>query len=281
MSKITYNERLSSHPRDVKHYDTAALRNDFFIDKVFEADSINLVYSHYDRFVAGGAMPVEETLRLEPIEPLKADYFCERRELGIINLGGKARITADDAVYELGFKEALYIARETRDITFASIETNRPALLWLNSAPAHKTFTSKLIRRSDANIIKLGDVKYANKRCINQYIVPVTCETCQLEMGLTELEVGSVWNTMPPHTHARRMEVYLYTDLEEGQAVCHLMGEPTETRHLWLKNNQAVISPDWSIHSAAGTTSYSFIWGMAGENHAFNDMDGIKITDLR
>ena len=281
MNKIEYSERLASHPRDVKHYDTEMLRKEFLIENVFEDDRVRLVYSGFDRMIAGGAVPRSEAITLEPADLMKAAYFCERRELGIINIGGKALITTDGVSCELGFKEALYITQGTKEIIFASESPAHPALLYLNSTPAHRPYKNKLIRRSDVNVIPLGDEKYANKRCINQFIVAKTCETCQLQMGLTELQPGSVWNTMPPHTHSRRMEVYLYTDLEEGQAVCHFMGEGDETRHIWMRNNQAVISPNWSIHSASGTSNYTFIWGMAGENLDFNDMDVIKPTELK
>ena len=281
MSIIEYSERLASHPRDVKHYDTEALRQEFLIENLFEDDKVKLVYTGYDRMIAGGVVPKSDAIKLEPIDPMKAAYFCERRELGIINLGGKALITADETTYELCCKEALYLTQGTKEIIFESASTDQPALLYLNSAPAHRAFKNKLIRRSDVNVIPLGEEKYANKRNINQSIVAKTCETCQLQMGFTELQPGSVWNTMPPHTHTRRMEVYLYTDLEEGQAVCHFMGEGNETRHIWMHNNQAVISPNWSIHSAAGTSNYTFIWGMAGENLDFSDMDVIKPTEIK
>ena len=281
MNQIEYSERFASHPRDVKHYDTEMLRKEFLIENIFEDDKVKLIYTSYDRMIAGGAVPKSGALKLEPIDPMKAAYFCERRELGIINIGSKALITVDGTSYELCYKEALYITQGTKEIILESENPAQPALLYINSAPAHRTFKNKLVRRSDVNIIPLGEEKYANKRCINQFIVAKTCETCQLQMGLTELQPGSVWNTMPPHTHSRRMEVYLYTDLEEGQAVCHFMGESNETRHIWLRNNQAIISPNWSIHSASGTSNYTFIWGMAGENLDFNDMDVINPTELK
>jgi 4-deoxy-L-threo-5-hexosulose-uronate ketol-isomerase len=212
---------------------------------------------------------------------MKAAYFCERRELGIINIGGKALIKVDNVGYELDFKEALYITQGSKDIIFESMDAVQPAMLYLNSAPAHRAFTNKLIRRDDVNVIEVGKTEDSNHRRIRQFIVTATCKTCQLQMGITELSPGSVWNTMPPHTHNRRMEVYLYTDVKEGQSVCHFMGKGNETRHIWIHNNQAVISPNWSIHAAAGTSNYSFIWGMAGENLDFNDMDVIKPIDLR
>jgi 4-deoxy-L-threo-5-hexosulose-uronate ketol-isomerase len=208
MSIIEYTEKFASHPCDVKHYDTALLREEFLIESVFEDDKVKLIYSGYDRFVAGGAVPKSEAIKLEPIEPMKAEYFCERRELGIINIGGNARILVDGTCYELGYKEALYVTKGSKEIVFGSMDTAKPAMLYLNSAPAHKTFISKLIKQSDVKVMDLGNEKDSNKRRIKQFIVASTCETCQLQMGITELEPGSVWNTMPPHTHSRRMEVY-------------------------------------------------------------------------
>ena len=281
MGIIEYTEKFASHPRDVKHYDTAMLREEFLIESVLEDDKVKLTYTGYDRFVAGGAVPKSGPIKLEPIEPMKAAYFCERRELGIINLGGNARILVDGIYYIVGFKEALYVTQGSKEIVFGSMDAAQPAILYLNSAPAHKAFSNKLIKQSDAIVIDLGNENDSNKRRIRQFIVAATCETCQLQMGIAELQSGSVWNTMPPHTHSRRMEVYLYTDVHEGQAVCHFMGQPDETRHIWMLNNQAVISPNWSIHSAAGTSNYSFIWGMAGENLNFTDMDVIKPIDLK
>ena len=281
MNKTEYSEKFASHPRDVKHYDTALLRDEFLIETIFENDKVKLTYSGFDRFVAGGAVPKSEAIKLEPIEPMKADYFCERRELGIINIGGKALVNVDGIRYELGFKESLYITQGSKEIVFESHNTDQPAMLYLNSTPAHRAYTNKMLRQRDYNVLEVGNEKDSNKRRIMQFIVGATCQTCQLQMGITELYPGSVWNTMPPHTHSRRMEVYFYTDVPEGHAVCHFMGQPDETRHIWLKNNQAVISPNWSIHSAAGTSSYSFVWGMAGENMNFTDMDPIKPIDLK
>lgn len=281
MNSIEFQEKFASHPRDVNHYDTSLLREEFLIETLFEVDKINLVYTGYDRFIVGGAIPQNKSLNLEAIDPMKASYFCERRELGIINIGGLAQIIVDEHIYDLGNKEAIYIAKGTKKVEMVSMDKNQPAILYLNSAPAHKTFTNKLIKQTDVNIMELGNEKDANKRCIRQFIVAATCETCQLQMGITELQPGSVWNTMPAHTHSRRMEVYLYTDVPENQAICHFMGEPNETKHIWMKNNQAVISPNWSIHSAAGTSNYSFVWGMAGENLDFKDMDVISPIDLK
>ncbi len=281
MSKAIYSERFASHPRDVKNYSTELLRKEFLIENLFEDDKVMLTYSGYDRFIIGGAVPKNGPLNLESIPPIKADYFCERRELGIINLGGNARIVTDDESHYLGFKEAIYITKGTKKIVLESLISSAPALLYLNSATAHKSYSNKIIKTEDVNVIELGNSEHSNKRCIRQYIIPKNCPTSQLVMGMTELEPGNVWNTMPPHTHNRRMEVYLYTDIPEGQSICHFMGQPDETRHIWLLNNQAVISPNWSIHAAAGTSNYSFIWGMAGENMDFSDIDDLKQTDLK
>lgn len=281
MSSIEYTEKFAAHPRDVKRYDTGLLRKEFLIESVFEKNKVKLTYSGYDRFVAGGAVPESQSIELEPIEPMKAGYFCERRELGIINIGGEALVNVDGTRYEVGFKEALYITRGSKDIVFESKDQAQPAMLYLNSAPAHKTFRNQLIKEDDIKIMELGDEQASNRRRIKQFIVAATCQTGQLQMGITELQPGNVWNTMPPHTHTRRMEVYFYTDLPEDQAVCHFMGRPDETRHIWMKNNQGVISPNWSIHAGAGTSSYSFIWGMAGENLDFTDMDMVRAPELR
>jgi len=281
MTKISYEERYESHPKDVKSYDTQSLRNKFLIDNIFVEGEISLTYTHYDRFIAGGIVPLEIPLELTPIDPLKAENFCDRREVGIINIGGDGIVKVDGTAYNLSAKEALYIGKDTRSVIFESLDTLNPALFYLNSAPAHKAFPNKKITLEDVIYMDLGSKADANERQILQYIIAETVETCQLQMGMTELKSGSVWNTMPAHTHNRRMEVYLYTNLGENQAVCHFMGEGQETRHIWMSNNQAVISPPWSIHSGVGTSNYTFLWGMAGENLDFTDMDGIKKTELR
>ncbi|TXE07244.1 5-dehydro-4-deoxy-D-glucuronate isomerase [Seonamhaeicola algicola] len=281
MTKITYDERYEAHPEDVKTYGTQKLRDHFLIDKVFVENKITLTYTHYDRYVAGGAVPVNGVLNLEAIEPLKAEHFCNRREVGVINIGGEGTVTVDGTAYVLNKKEAIYIGMGAITVTFESSDVSNPALFYINSAPAHHSFPTKKIGREDANVLQLGSKEDANERELFQYIVSATVETCQLQMGITELKPGSVWNTMPAHTHNRRMEVYMYTDVAEGQAVCHFMGPGHETRHIWMSNNQAVISPPWSIHSGAGTSNYSFLWGMAGENLDFTDMDGIPKNELR
>lgn len=261
--------------------DTAALRNAFLIENIFTNDTINLTLTHYDRFIAGGAMPVSESIALPNPEKLKAQFFLERRELGIINVGGKGNVNVDGQAYELDFKEALYIGKGAKDVRFTSADKTKPAKFYINSAPAHHSYPTKKIARAQAEVVELGSPATANHRVINKLIVNSVLEVCQLQMGMTELKTGSVWNTMPAHTHDRRMEVYFYFEVPEGQSVCHFMGEPQETRHLWMQNEQAVISPNWSIHSGAGTSNYTFIWGMAGENLDYGDMDHCAIPALR
>ncbi|MDP5170341.1 MAG: 5-dehydro-4-deoxy-D-glucuronate isomerase [Bacteroidia bacterium] len=278
---MKYQVRYGAHPDDVKGYDTHRLRDSFLIETLFEPDDIQLVYSMFDRYIVGGAMPQKGPLHLETIDPLKSDFFLQRRELGIINVGGPAHIHADQQTYELGYKEALYLGMGTRDVTFESVNPAEPALLYLNSAPAHHAYPCKLIRREDAEVVELGSLETANARTIRKLIVSSVVEVCQLQMGMTELKTGSVWNTMPAHTHDRRMEAYFYFEVPAGQSVCHMMGQPQETRHIWMQNHQAVLSPAWSIHCGAGTSNYTFIWGMAGENLNYGDMDTHAITDLR
>jgi 4-deoxy-L-threo-5-hexosulose-uronate ketol-isomerase len=276
----TYESRYASSPKAVKQYDTQQLRDEFLIDNLMEVGKINLTYTHYDRYIAGSAVPVQP-LKLETIDPLKADYFLERREIGIINIGGKGTVEVDGTVYELGLKDALYIGSGNKEVIFKSNDANNPAKYYLNSAPAHKSFPIKKVSKAEANKLELGSLETANHRTVNQMIIGGIVTTCQLQMGMTELKTGSVWNTMPAHVHDRRMEIYFYMDIPENQAVCHFMGQPQETRHIWINNHQAVISPPWSIHCGSGTSNYTFIWGMAGENLDYNDMDVAKITDLR
>jgi 4-deoxy-L-threo-5-hexosulose-uronate ketol-isomerase len=265
--------RYAAHPQDFKSYDTERLRNEFLIENVFIADEISLVYSMYDRYMVGGAMPVKKSLKLNTIDELKAEQFLDRREMGILNVGGEAEITAGSKVYTIGFKEALYLGKGTKDVVFKSADSNTPAKLYINSAPAHHAYPSKKVTLKDAEVVVLGGLETSNHRTVNKLLVNTVIETCQLQMGMTELKVGSVWNTMPVHTHNRRMEAYFYFEVPEKQAICHFMGDPDETRHIWMKNEQAVLSPSWSIHSAAGTSNYTFIWGMAGENLDYGDMD--------
>jgi 4-deoxy-L-threo-5-hexosulose-uronate ketol-isomerase len=279
--KTHYEIRYASHPEDAKHYDTARLRRDFLIERIFAADEVNLVYSMYDRIIVGGAMPVAEALKLEAIDPLKAPYFTTRREVGIFNVGGKGSVQVGDDTYELDYKEALYIGSGDRDIHFHSADPQQPAKFYINSTTAHKSYPTKKITKQDADILALGSLEGSNDRIINRMIVQKVLDSCQLQMGMTELKPGSVWNTMPAHTHSRRMEAYFYFEVPEDQAVCHFMGQPQETRHIWLRGDQAVLSPEWSIHSAAATSNYTFIWGMGGENQDYGDQDFFPITDLK
>ncbi|WP_208796453.1 5-dehydro-4-deoxy-D-glucuronate isomerase [Flavobacterium fluviatile] len=277
---MKFNCRYASNPTAVKQYDTERLREEFLIDDLMRNNEINLTYTHYDRYIVGSATPLN-SLILETIDPLKSSYFLERREMGIINVGGNGAVVADGVTYELGFKDALYLGCENKDVVFKSDNANNPAKFYINSAPAHCKFPNKKVSLAEAKKIELGTLETANHRTVNQMIIGGVVTTCQLQMGLTELKTGSVWNTMPAHVHDRRMEVYFYLDIPENQAVCHFMGQPQETRHIWMHNHQAVISPPWSIHSGAGTSNYTFIWGMAGENLDYGDMDIAKITDLK
>lgn len=283
--------RTAASPRDVKHYDTKRLREEFLIEKVFYEDEIYLVYSHIDRIITGAATPVHKTLKLEAGDELRAEYFLQRREMGVINIGGDGKITVDGKVYEVAARNGMYIGMGAKDITFESNDAANPAKFYINSAPAHMTYPTVLIKREgepedgvviikEENKKRLGSVEDSNLRTINKYILPGQVESCQLEMGMTHLEPGSVWNTMPCHTHDRRMEVYLYFDLPEDAFVMHYMGEPQETRHIVMRNEQAVISPSWSIHSGSGSRNYTFIWGMVGENQDFDDMDDVRNQDL-
>jgi 4-deoxy-L-threo-5-hexosulose-uronate ketol-isomerase len=265
--------RYAAHPDDVKNYDTGRLRREFLIENIFIADEISLVYSMYDRYIVGGAMPVTKELKLETMSELKSEHFLDRREMGIFNVGGLAVVEAGDNVFTLEYKEALYLGRGTRNIIFKSIDFENPAKLYINSAPSHNSFPSRMVTLSEAEVVVLGNQESANNRTVNKILVNSVIETSQLQMGMTELKTGSVWNTMPVHTHNRRMEAYFYFEVPEKQAICHFMGDPDETRHILMKNEQAVLSPSWSIHSAAGTASYTFIWGMAGENLDYGDMD--------
>ncbi len=276
-----YEERYAYHPEDVKQYDTEKLRKEFLVEKLMEAGNVRLVYSAIERYIVGGAVPVEEPLLLEAIDPLKAEYFCQRREVGVINVGGAGSIVVDGTEYKMGYKDAIYIGRGSKEVFFKSDSPEKPAHYYINSAPAHKEYPTKQVTLADANVLHLGGLETSNERNINQLLINGVVETCQLQMGMTELKTGSVWNTMPPHQHGRRNEVYFYFEVPEGQAICHFMGQPKETRHIWMQNEQAVISPEWSIHSAAGTSNYIFIWGMAGENLDYTDMDVIQPQELR
>lgn len=288
-AQTSYTIMRAVHPEDFKNYDTSRLRSHFMMPTVMEQDKINLTYSMYDRLIFGGVVPVEKTMALETIDPLKADYFLERRELGVINIGGPGIVTVDGKAYELNFKDALYVGRGNKEVTFASRDAANPAKFYINSTPAHKAYKTQLVtidgRKGSikANSFAAGKMEESHDRVINQLIVSNVLEEgpCQLQMGLTELKPGSVWNTMPAHTHDRRVEAYFYFNVPEGNAICHLMGEPQENRLIWLHNEQAVMSPEWSIHAAAGTSNYMFIWGMGGENFDYGDMDKVTYLEMK
>ena len=288
--------QLTCHPDDVKHYDTERLRKSFLMERVMAADEINLTYTLYDRMIYGGVMPVNQVLKLETFNELKAEYFLDRRELGVINIGGNGVVTVDGVEYALNFKEALYVGCGKKEVTFRSLDAACPAKFYVNSAPAYKEYVTQLIttdksadssKYAFAQSDRYGKMEDSNDRIVNQLIVnPVLSRvegggTCQLQMGLTELQPGSVWNTMPAHTHTRRMEAYFYFNVPQGNAICHLMGEPKQQRLVWMQNEQAITSPEWSIHSAAGTSNYMFIWGMCGENLNYADKDEIPYTEMR
>ncbi|MGQ7944329.1 5-dehydro-4-deoxy-D-glucuronate isomerase [Flavobacterium sp. WC2509] len=276
-----FESRFAVSPNEAKQMNTEALRENFLIESLFSSDEVKLVLSHYDRFITGGAMPINQTLAMPNPDNLKAEYFLERREIGIINVGGKGVITADGEQFEIDYKEALYLGKGTKEVFFESKDSSNPAKFYLNSAPAHHTYPSKKITEAEAEVVELGSLETANHRTIKKLIVNSVLQTCQVQMGMTELKSGSVWNTMPAHVHDRRMEVYFYFEVPENQSVCHFMGQPQETRHIWMQNEQAVISPNWSIHSGAGTSNYTFIWGMAGENLDYGDMDHCATNNLK
>ena len=301
---INFTVQTACHPDDVKTYDTAKLRSRFVMEKVMSPDEINVTYTMYDRLIYGGAMPVEKELTLDTFEELKAEHFLDRRELGVINVGGPGEIKIEDHstptpttyTYSLEFKEALYVGCGKKVVTFKSLDKAKPAKFYLNSAPAYKEFVTQRITSDQkctkpgytiGNFIQAGSLKESNARCINQLIVsPVLSKVAgggcnQLQMGLTELQEGSVWNTMPQHTHNRRMEAYFYFNVPEGQAICHQMGQPQEQRLVWLHNEQAITAPEWSVHSAAGTSNYMFIWGMGGENLNYGDMDKVGVQEMK
>ena len=277
--------RYSCSPRDFKRYTTAETRAEFLIEKLFEPDAVKAVYSHVDRMVALGVMPVHGHVPIDRgIDVWKnfgTRFFLERRECGLFNVGGSGSVSVDGEIYPLGFKDCLYIGRGAQSVTFASDAAGRPAKFYVVSAPAHEHHENRLIRIADAAKKPCGSPETSNQRVINQFIHPDVLKTCQLSMGMTVLEPGSVWNTMPAHTHERRMEVYFYFEVPENEVVFHFMGQPDETRHVVMQNEQAIISPSWSIHAGAGTSNYTFIWAMGGENQAFDDMDGIPTTELR
>ncbi|MGN6801418.1 MAG: 5-dehydro-4-deoxy-D-glucuronate isomerase [Ginsengibacter sp.] len=274
-------ERFEHNPNEVKQMNTSQLRSAFGITGLMKEGEINFVYSHYDRMIIGGVVPIEDGIVLKTYPALKSDFFLERRELGIINIGGNGNVTAGGNDYSLSRLDCLYLAKGTTDVTFKSDDPGEPAYFYLLSTSAHHAYENRLMKKEEAVTESLGDIKTSNQRVIYKYIHENGIKSCQLVMGLTILKEGNVWNTMPAHTHHRRMEVYLYFDVQEGQRVFHFMGQPEETRHLVLSNHEAVISAPWSIHAGCGTSAYSFIWGMAGENQSFADMDFIDIKDLK
>ncbi|TBN05293.1 5-dehydro-4-deoxy-D-glucuronate isomerase [Hyunsoonleella flava] len=276
-----FEVRYAASPREVKRMDTKELRDEFLIQNIFKQDEISYIYSHYDRFITAGVSPVNQKVSLETIDPLKAEYFLERRELGIINIGGSGSVSVDGTQYDLDNKEGLYIGRGNKEVIFSSDSASNPAKFYLNSTPAHKAYPNKKIGTEDLEVIELGAPETANARTLRKYIVNSVVDVCQLQMGMTTIKTGSSWNTMPAHVHDRRMEVYFYFEVPEDQAVCHFMGQTDETRHIWMGNDEAVISPPWSIHSGSGTSSYSFIWGMAGENLDYGDMDVCPTNELK
>lgn len=281
MTDTLFENRYAVGPVEVKSMDTQKLRDTFLAPNLMQEDKVSWIYTHYERFMVGGAVPISKPLTLETLDALKASYFLYGRELGIINVGGDGKIFADGVCYEMTYKDTLYLGKGTKNVTFESDDKNKPAHFYLNSAPAHKEYPSRKISIAEANVLHLGSIDTSNERDINQTMINTVVDTCQLQMGITCLKPGSVWNTMPAHQHDRRNEVYFYFEVPEKQAVCHFMGEPTETRHLWIHNKQAVISPPWSIHSGSGTQNYSFIWGMAGENLDYGDMDIYSASELR
>ncbi len=275
--------RQSIHSDHARQLDTDALRREFLIEKIFDADNYTMTYSHIDRIIVGGIMPVAKSVTIgsEVGKQLGVSYFLERRELGVINIGGAGVIEVDGKSWEIGNQQALYVGMGAQSVVFSSVDSSKPAKFYYNSAPAHTTYPDKKITLEEAVQATLGDATTSNRRTINKFIIPDVLPTCQLTMGLTKLEEGNLWNTMPCHTHERRMEVYFYFDMDEETAVFHMMGQPQETRHLLVHNEQAVISPSWSIHAGVGTKRYTFIWGMVGENQVFDDMDHVKVSELR
>ena len=273
--------RYMSHPNDSKHYTTSELRKNYLIENFFGKDEISVTYSYQDRMIAGGAYPIEKTLKLEAKEALKADYFLERRELGVFNIAGDGIILVDGVEYSLEKTDCLYIGKGAKEVLFKSKDAKNPAKFYMCSCPAQRSCPTKLLKMKDAKKVNVGDQEHLNERTINQFIHSDVLDTAQLSMGLTILHPGNAWNTMPAHTHERRMEVYFYFELGNDDVVFHLMGQPQEIRTIVMKNEQAVISPSWSIHSGFATKSYAFIWCMCGENKTYNDMDVIKTTDLK
>ncbi|MGE7602955.1 5-dehydro-4-deoxy-D-glucuronate isomerase [Peribacillus sp. NPDC097675] len=273
--------RYAHHPEDMKTYTTHQLRKEFLVESLFEAGKVNLTYTHVDRMIFGGVTPTEQELTIQLDKQLGVSFFLERRELGIINIGGAGTVTLDGEEFLMDKRDGLYVGKGTKEVWFHSKDPSNPAKYYINSTPAHHTYPTVKIDIQNIDPIATGDPSTLNERKIYQYVHPNICESCQLQMGLTMLAPGSVWNTMPCHTHERRMEVYLYFDMNEDTRAFHFMGKPDETRHLILKNEEAVISPSWSIHTGTATSNYTFIWGMCGENITYDDMDHVKMEELR
>ncbi|RYY03945.1 MAG: 5-dehydro-4-deoxy-D-glucuronate isomerase [Gammaproteobacteria bacterium] len=279
MRKI--EERFAVHVDDFKHYDTQKLRKHFLIENVFAPDEVLFTYTHYERLMVGGVMPVNTAVKLESIDQLKSDYFLHRRELGAINIGGNGKVLVDGEEYAINTKEAIYIGRGVKEVSFSSDDSTNPAKFYLNSTPAHCAYPTKKVNKENSKVLHMGAGDTCNERDIYQLMISTVLDTCQLQMGMTELNPGSIWNTMPMHTHSRRMEAYFYFNIPDTHAVCHFMGPAEETRHIWVGNEQAVVSPPWSMHSGVGTANYTFIWGMAGENLDYTDMDFHKPSEIR
>ncbi|MDP4536813.1 5-dehydro-4-deoxy-D-glucuronate isomerase [Alkalimonas collagenimarina] len=279
--QIIFDSRYPTHPDDVKHYDTEQLRQHFLVDNLMQPDALVLCYTHYERVLIGSAVPVAAAVQLETVDALKADFFLQRRELGVINVGAAGSVVVDGTKYPLKNKEGLYVGMGAKDVSFHSDDGSKPAKFYFNSAPAHQSFPTKHLTMDTCTVLQMGSQETSNERAIHQLMIRDVVQTCQLQMGLTVLKPGSVWNTMPAHQHDRRMEAYFYFDLADEQGVCHFMGQPQQTRHIWMANEQAVVSPAWSIHSGCGTSNYAFIWGMAGENLDYHDMDKFPPSDLR
>lgn len=275
------SNRFAVGRNEFASFDMKQLVDNFLVGNLFQPNHVELVYTHYDRLIVGGVMPVDEVVSLGTVDDLKAEYFLERRELGVINVGGAGKLKTDAGVFEVAYKEAIYVGQGNRVLEFSSDDQSNPARFYFNSAAAHQSYPTKKISLAEAEVMPMGDPLTSNERVINKLIVTGNVDTCQLQMGMTELKPGSVWNTMPAHTHTRRMEAYFYFEVPEDQAVCHFMGPRDETRHVWVGNNEAVVSPPWSIHSGVGTSNYTFIWGMAGENVDYADMDVFQPNEFR
>ncbi|HQV61847.1 MAG TPA: 5-dehydro-4-deoxy-D-glucuronate isomerase [Chitinophagaceae bacterium] len=273
--------RFQNSPKETSEMSTQQLRDHFLVQGLMQLGKIELVYSHYDRMIIGGVVPVSKVVSLPNEVELKAKFFLERREMGIINVGGKGTVTADGKVYDIEKLECVYLGKGTQEVNFSSLSSEEPAMFYLLSLPAHHTYPNRKMTKAEAAPVNLGDISTSNKRTIYKYIHNDGIESCQLVMGLTVLEDGSVWNSVPPHTHTRRMEAYFYFNLHEAHRVMHFMGEPQETRHLVVANNEAAISAPWSMHFGVGTANYGFIWGMAGENKEFTDMDQVAIASIK